>query len=213
MFKGFLDAETFSPIPNSFFHHLLKEIDDVDELKVTLYALWRIGMTEGRVRIMREQDFAGVVLDPPWALEKAVRRGSLVMVQTGSGRYYFLNSPRGQAAAESLRTGNLSPAALTSAAPLPDSPNIFRIYEENIGPLTPLLADALRDAEQTYPPDWILEATTIAVANNKRNWKYVEAILKRWKEEGHAKKNDWRGAEKDDRRYSEGEFTEYIKRD
>ncbi len=212
MFKGFLDTETFSPIPNSFFYHLLKEIDDVDELKVTLYALWRMGVAEGRVRILREQDFAGIVLDPPWALEKAVRRGTLVMVQTGSGKYYFLNSPRGQAAAESLRTGNLTPASLASAIPLPEQPNIFRLYEENIGPLTPLLADALRDAEKTYPPDWIIEAITIAVANNKRNWKYVEAILKRWKDEGHAQEQDRRDAEEPRGRDVSRKVDDFLKR-
>ncbi len=58
-----------------------------------------------------------------------------------------------------------------------------------------MLADALKDAEQTYPPEWVAEALEIAVKNNKRNWKYVEAILRRWKEEGHAKKQDGRDAQ------------------
>ena len=75
-----------------------------------------------------------------------------------------------------------------------DRPNIFKLYEENIGPLTPLLADALKDAEQTYPPEWVAEALEIAVKSNKRNWNYVEAILSRWKEEGHAKEQNRRDA-------------------
>ena len=45
-FQGFTDSETFAQIPDSFFHHLLTEIDDQDELKVTLFALWRIGSME-----------------------------------------------------------------------------------------------------------------------------------------------------------------------
>ena len=40
--------ETFTPVPDSFFRHLLSEIEDADELKVTLYALWRIEHMEGR---------------------------------------------------------------------------------------------------------------------------------------------------------------------
>ena len=31
------------------------------------------------------------------------------------------------------------------------SPNIFTMYEENIGLLTPMIAEELRDAEKTYP--------------------------------------------------------------
>jgi DnaD/phage-associated family protein len=65
-----------------------------------------------------------------------------------------------------------------------ERPNIFKIYEENFGSLTPFLADALRDAERDYPPEWIVAAVEIAVGNNKRFWAYAESILKRWKSAG-----------------------------
>ena len=65
-------------------------------------------------------------------------------------------------------------------------------YEENIGPLTPLIADALIDAETTYSPEWVADAIDLAVKHNKRNWKYAEGILKRWKEEGRAEKQSGR---------------------
>jgi DnaD/phage-associated family protein len=84
------------------------------------------------------------------------------------------------------------------------------VYEENIGPLTPLIADALKDAEELYSPEWILDAIELAVKNNKRSWKYSEAILKRWKEEGRGQKQDRRDAEKDHRKYIRGEYADYI---
>lgn len=62
--------------------------------------------------------------------------------------------------------------------------NIFTLYHQNIGELTPLLADDLRDAEKTFPNEWFEDAFKEAVAHNARNWKYVLAILKRWKEKG-----------------------------
>jgi DnaD/phage-associated family protein len=68
--------------------------------------------------------------------------------------------------------------------------SIFQIYESNIGPLTPMIADALEDAEKTYPADWIRESIALAVKNNKRNWRYCEAILKRWQSDG---KDDGQG--------------------
>jgi DnaD/phage-associated family protein len=219
MFSGFSDSETFAPIPDTFFRQLLTEIDNVDELKVTLYALWQIGNMEGQVHFLQEQDFVACVPDPGPALEKAVRRGSLLKTSpqvTGQrprnkvAAFYFLNSPRGRAAAASFAQGQWQPDATSSVPPPPERPNIFKLYEENIGPLTPLIADALKDAEKTYPPEWVAEALETAIKNNKRNWKYVEAILRRWKEEGHAKKQDRRDAQEDGRRYAEGEFSDFI---
>ncbi len=211
-FTGFTDKETFTQIPDSFFRHLLVEIDDADELKVTLYAMWRIEHMEERVRYLRAGDFTACIPDPAPALEKAVLRGSLLQAQKDGAALYFLNSPRGRAAAEAFTKGTWSPGAASSVPP-PERPNIFKLYEENIGPLTPLLADALKEAEQIYRPEWVAEAVEIAVKNNKRNWRYVEAILKHWKEDGHVKKQDGRDAQEDGRRYSEGEFAEYLKRD
>ena len=218
-FKGFSASETFTPIPDSFFRHLLTGIDDLDELKVTLYALWRIGNKEGRLHYLRSQDFAACVPDPGPALEKALKRGSLLKAQSpATGQVpqekdtelYFLNSQRGRAAAASLAQGQWQPDAEGSMGLPPERPNIFKLYEENIGPLTPLIADALQDAEKTYPPEWVAEALGKAIKNNKRNWKYVEAILRRWKEEGHAKKQDRRDAQEDGRRYAEGEYADFI---
>ena len=65
-----------------------------------------------------------------------------------------------------------------------DSKNIFTLYESNIGVLTSIMADTLQGAEKEYPTDWIFDAVKLAVENNKRNWKYCEAILKRWKTDG-----------------------------
>ena len=210
-FTGFTDSETFAQVPDSFFRDLLTEIDDADELKVTLLALWRIGNMEGRVHFLREQDFTGIVPNPAAALEKAVKRGSLWQVKKDTAALYFLNSPRGRAAAEAFAKGQWQPDTAPSAPP-PERPNIFKLYEENIGPLTPLLADAIQDAEQTYPPEWVAEALETAVKNNKRNWKYVEAILRRWKEEGHAKKQDGRDAEEPRGRGVTRKVEDFLKR-
>ncbi|MBU2610632.1 MAG: DnaD domain protein [Chloroflexi bacterium] len=222
-FNGFTGSETFTQIPGSFFRKLLNEIDDLAELKVTLYAFWRIEQMEGGARFLCRTEFAedadfmrglgAAELDA--ALEKAVRRGSLLNVESEAGGFYFLNTPRGRAAVESMQKGDWRAAMrpLSAHSLSPERPNIFKLYEENIGPLTPLIADALRDAEATYPAEWIEEAVGEAVKRNKRNWKYVEAILHSWKEKGHAKKQDRQNAQEDGRRYSEGEFAEYLKRD
>jgi DnaD/phage-associated family protein len=65
-----------------------------------------------------------------------------------------------------------------------DRPNIFKLYEQNIGLLTPLVADHLRDAADLYPEEWIEAAFREAVQHNIRKWSYISAILRNWETEG-----------------------------
>lgn len=212
-FKGFTDSETFTPLPDKFFHELLKEIDDVAELKVTSYFLWRVEHMDGPFRALTKMDFDVKELglsaeEIKRGLEKAIQRGSLLKVEREAVVYFLLNSPRGRAGVEAMESGKWKPS-MTSAPPM-ERPNLFRLYEENIGPLTPMIADALKDAEETYHAEWIAEAIELAVKNNKRNWKYCEAILKRWKDEGRHGKTNQRDARQGSERYTKSEFAEYL---
>ncbi|MFL5667262.1 MAG: DnaD domain-containing protein [Ktedonobacteraceae bacterium] len=65
-----------------------------------------------------------------------------------------------------------------------DRPNIFRLYEQNIGIITPLIADHLRDAADLYPMEWIERAFREALQHNIRKWSYISAILRNWETEG-----------------------------
>ncbi|HUV53030.1 MAG TPA: DnaD domain protein [Dehalococcoidia bacterium] len=62
--------------------------------------------------------------------------------------------------------------------------DISQLYEENIGQITPIVAERLKDIAERYPPGWFGEALNEAVARGARNLKYIEAILERWKVEG-----------------------------
>ncbi len=209
--KKFTGSAGFTPLPNEFFSAWLREIDDLNELKLTLFALWFSANQEGTAHPLWEQDFVEGLdtADVKSGLEKCVRRGSLLQVTSGAEDIYFLNSPRGRAATESARAGEWVPSRKATAAPVP-RPNIYRLYEENIGPLTVLVADMLKDAEEDYSEAWIAEAIGLAVKANARNWNYVEAILKRWKEEGYGKKQDRRDAQEDRDRYSKDKYADYF---
>ena len=213
-FPGFSNTEVLTQIPDTFFQQLLHEITDINELKIAIYALWRIEHMDSPFRALCESDFdakdLGLVLEEIRSgLEKAVERGTLIRSQHEADVFYFLNSPRGRAAADAFAKGNWRESAQIRSAPM-ERPNIFKLYEDNIGPLTPLIADALKDAEETYQPEWIAATIELAVKNNKRNWKYCEAILKRWKEEGRGEKQDRQNTEEDRRKYIEGRFSDYI---
>ena len=213
-FSGFTSSETFTQVPDSFIH-LLKEIEDVAELKVTLYAIWRIEHIEGHFRAMCETDFEveslGMGLEQiQIGLAKSVERGTMFRSQHEADVFYFLNSPRGRLAAEAFAKGNWRESARVMSEPRSKS-NIFKLYEENIGALTPLLSDMLREAEKNYPSVWFEEAFEIAVSRNVRNWKYVEAILTRWKEKGKDERKDQQDIVKDADRYTDSEFSEFFK--
>ncbi|MFN3308677.1 MAG: DnaD domain-containing protein [Anaerolineales bacterium] len=223
-FSGFSgDQRSSIPMPNEFFSELLMNIEDINELKVILYAIWFFHRQGGVVRYMRRADFQrdssfmkGMVCDNTspqqalWvALSQAVDRGVLLRgaVQKNGQEIelFFLNTPLGRAALQALQQGKWrfteSPDAPIQIDTQP--PNIYRLYEQHIAPLTPLIAETLREAEDTYPPEWIEEAIQIAVERNVRNWRYVEAILKRWKEEGKGERKTGADSQEALRKYTE----------
>jgi DNA replication protein len=203
-FEGFSIKGRLIKVPGQFFSELLPQIDSLPELKVTLYCFWQLQQKEGQVRFLRKFDLLADEMfmsgmapresDRQAALEegleRAVIRGTLLHVQLHGDKadddLYFVNTARGRAAVEGIEKGEWMPGPEPVVPPklTVERPNVFTIYEQNIGPLTPHIADSLRDFEQTYPEEWIVEAIEIAVKQNKRNLAYCEAILKRWQVEG-----------------------------
>jgi DnaD/phage-associated family protein len=193
-----------TPIPNLFFSDLLPLIDNLAELKVTLHLFWLIGKKTGSLRYARLDELLidgrlleGLADSSPVAeavlrdaLERAIARGSLLHTTVHRGdvteEWYMVNSANGREVLEKLRAGELDLLAdVAEDVQLQvERPAIFVLYEQNIGILTPMMAEELRDAERHFPADWIADAFREAVANNKRNWKYVRAILERWRVQG-----------------------------
>jgi DNA replication protein len=205
-FTGFPAKMRYTPLPNLFFSQLLPQIDDLTELKVTLHLFWTLYWKRGYPRFATYGDLLGDRLLMMGigseaalrsGLEGAIRRGTIIdltLDRDGSLKeLYFLNTDYDREACARIERGELDVEVLTEKEPLLDFqedskieelPNIFTLYEENIGMLTPMIAEELKDAEQLYSAFWIEDAFREAVSRNKRNWKYIEAILKRWASEG-----------------------------
>jgi DNA replication protein len=227
-------------VPVLFFSELLPEIDNYNELKVTLHILWRLDQKSGYPRYLsltellgdatllegfQGSDIApeGCVLD---GLRRATERGALLVAtadKPGGGQetFYFLNSDKGRLAIEQWRNGEIR-LVETAPGPAPqlksERPNIFILYEQNIGLLQPMIAEELREAESAYPAEWIEDAFREAAAQNKRNWRYIQrwAVGGRTSElprgKGDLRSRDLRSGD-DRRRYVEGKYAEYFKRD
>lgn len=57
-------------------------------------------------------------------------------------------------------------------------------FEDNIAMLSPMLTERLKLIQDEYPEGWFAKAVNEAVTYNKRNLKYIEAILQNWKASG-----------------------------
>jgi len=91
--------------------------------------------------------------------------------------------------------------------------NIFALYEQNVGIITPMIAEELKEAERVYPPQWIEEAFRESVALNKRSWRYIARILERWASEGKDSGEHKRDIEKGGPdKYVKGKYGHLVKR-
>ncbi len=224
-FSGFQQGTLYTPVPNPIFGPLLEQIEDLAELKVTLRGLWLLHRKRGspQLRALSPNELLNdrVLLiglkasgkDPREeirrGLQLAVARQTFLRYQpepeTPENQFYLLNTEGGRQSLARLKQGD--GAALANApapggdlmeAPADGKPNIFTLYENNVGMMTPMLAEELKEAEKLYPWDWIEDAFKIAVTQNKRSWSYVSGILRRWAAEGkdygkpgrHSAKND-----------------------
>ena len=197
-FAGFPDGKIrITPVPNRFFSDLLPHIDHQGELKVTLYCFWRLALKEGQIRYLSRDEFLN---DDALIGGLATHREEAENLLNES----LERACSGRAAVKGIQLGKWHPST-NSEVPISvqiERPNIFILYEQNIGPLTPLIADELRDAEEAYPSHWVNDAFRLAVQNNARSWRYVLAILERWQVEGRDDSGKGRGnTEKSRRRY------------
>jgi hypothetical protein len=73
-----------------------------------------------------------------------VREADHAEGRRGGGRFLFPQLAARTLSAEAFANGQVK----SSQNYVPNKSNVFKLYEENIGPLTPLLSDMLREAEK-----------------------------------------------------------------
>jgi DNA replication protein len=106
----------------------------------------------------------------------------------------------------------------TSGDPVPslkyDRPDVFGLYEQNIGIISPIMVDKLNEALGMYPEEWIRDAIGEAVSYNKRNWRYIQAILENWTTEGRSDETNRRAHEEhlDPEKYLRGKYAALFRR-
>ncbi len=212
-FPGFPARSRLTPLPELFFSRLLPETDSLTELKVVLHIFWRLYQKKDSPKFITYDDLlsdetlmaglagtAGSAEVLRGALDSAVSRGALLhAVLEDSGQpqdAYFINSEASRNAVSALQSGASSIPAQRQAPGTPAVPNIFTLYEQNIGLLTPMIVEELKEAESLYPAAWIEDAFREAAALNKRSWRYIARILERWSVEGKGSGESGRDSKK-----------------
>lgn len=205
--RGFPQGVEYTPVPSPLLGPMLEELGDPDELRVTLRVVWLLHQKKGSPRwVTRQEVEADAVLARTFsrwpgamtkALEAAVARGTLLTDETSR---YTLNTAEnrrtaGQGAGVGVEGSGLGDEEAEGGAPAERS-NIFALYEDNIGMLSPLIAEQLKEAERQYPAQWVVEAFREAVSQNKRSWRYIQRILERWEREGRGHAGTGRYPEK-----------------
>jgi DnaD/phage-associated family protein len=194
----------FISLPDSFFTQAMPKIQDLAELKVVLYVAYLI---------LRKQDYPQFVTYKELKAEscrlsaeldeETLRQALNSAVEHGTLLHSTLNI-----------NGILEDVySLTDDSRQPPTINIFALYEQNIGMITPIIAEELKEAEKLYPPQWIAEAFKEAVTLNKRSWRYIARILERWASEGKDSGEYKRDIQKDGPdKYIKGRYGHLVKR-
>ncbi len=196
-FEGFRAGQRATAIPVQFFTEVLPHIEDPDELRVTLYALYAIPRP-GRVAAMRvsalaaEAPLARAFGDRAFeatraAVEASAARGVLLLAPIEDGDALVLvNNDGGRRLRDRILSGveTVPGARVTPRTVVVETSVPAAVYEQEIGLLSPSVGAALAEAEQAYPAEWIVDALREAARQNKRSWSYAEAILRRWQAEG-----------------------------
>jgi len=198
----------FISLPDSFFTQVVPKIQDLAELKVVLYVSYLILRKQERPH----PDIIGVTYKELKAEscrlsaeldEKTLRQALNSAVEHGTLLHSTLNI-----------NGVLEDVySLTDDSRQPPAINIFALYEQNIGIITPMIAEELKEADKLYPPQWIEEAFKEAVTLNKRSWKYIARILERWASEGKDNGEHRRDIKKDGPdKYIKGRYGHLVQR-
>ena len=235
-FSGFPAKMQFTAIPDMLFSHLMPEITDIAELKTTLVVLYLLYKKRGYPRFTTFTELAGHtglmkslaeenkrpedILKA--SLQSAINRGTILHLSaTGDADevdVYYLNTDADIKAMAKYSGGGEPLPGLGKVSPKletvsPSMPDIFSLYEENIGLLTQVIAEELREAQKTYPEIWLRDAIREATNQNKRKWSYISAILERWAAEGRSDGTYRRDTKKTDPdKYIKGKYGHMVQR-
>jgi len=201
----------FISLPDSFFTLMMPKIHDLAELKIVLYVTYLILRKQEHphpdISGVTYKELKSVICRLSAELDEETLRQALDLAIEHGTLLHSTSNIKG--VLEDIYTL----PTLMYRSPQPPAINIFALYEQNIGMITPMIVEELKEAEKLYPPQWIEEAFKEAVTLNKRSWKYIARILERWASEGKDSGEYRRDIKKDGPdKYVKGKYGHLVQR-
>ena len=188
-------APNYTQVPNDFF--IMARDMDKAELKVVLYIIREtFGYHRETCEVSIRELAIGAGLTARNAYngaEKAIERGLVIKTVSSTHKTTWRAVVGEDTALYPLRQRTVS--LRKSKPPVKEiketkekeeeQAQVFRAYSSEIGILTPMIADSINEwINDGFPVKWMCDAIHEAALQNKRNWKYCEAIIKRWDAQG-----------------------------
>tara|TARA_Y100001936_G_scaffold250806_1_gene304663 strand:- start:2117 stop:2848 length:732 start_codon:yes stop_codon:yes gene_type:complete len=207
---GFPHGVQFTPVPNPLLASLLEEINSLEELKVVLRAIHGLHKQRkplaslGFSDLCADRTVAAMLNASGSELERRVKdaissasdRGIFIVLKDSLGiAKIFLNTDpvRRTLIRQGIDLSKINNAVsetwpdVTASAP---KQNAITYYEQNISPITALVAENIHHALQQHTEDEVILAIRKAAEANARSWNYIASILRRWANEGRPEELD-----------------------
>jgi len=206
-------------VPNAVLESLLNPDADVHQITFALRTLWWM---ERSTTFPKSVTVADLRTDR--ALITCLGSNFNTVMDATCGHGMFLRS--GMGGTERLLLNTVSAArsggvvderrgestdGWDSVASSPGPADAFRAYEQNIGPLTPMIRESIGQSLQDFTDAQITQAIRIAVENDARSWAFVKAVLRKWNSEGIPDERESR-ADTGGSRIPETELRRYLER-
>ena len=199
--KTIIDSDVFLDMPLSsqaLYFQLGMRADDDGFINNPKRIQRMIGASEDDLKLLMAKNFiisfdTGVIVIKHWKMNNYIQKDryketvyleekSLLEVKNNNA--YTLNNKKCIQNVSNMYTQYSIDKISIDKYSIDDDNNIYDYYQNNIGTLTPRQYEIINNYINEFDIDIIKEAINRASDNNAKTFKYVEAILKSWKQKG-----------------------------
>lgn len=159
-----LAVETLESIMNEFAKLGMLELCEDETLQISKWNSRQYKSDNSKTRVDKFRESQKQICNGDVTLQDRYSNNSVTPPETDTDTDTELNSSSG---------GEIS-----------KKPNVFSVYESEIGIITPLVAERLKMDADDYSENWVIDAINVASKNNIRKLSYIEGVLKSWHAQG-----------------------------
>lgn len=205
-----IDTDAFLDMPQGsqlLYFHLAMRADDDGFVSSPKKIMRIIGCRDDDMRVLQAKQFiipfeSGICVIKHWRIHNYIQKdryspslykSEKSMLESGNGEYEISIDTKciqnesnvdTQVRLGKVRLGKVRVDVVEDGQQQQDIKKIISVYENNVGMLSSIITEKLLDYLNDLPSDVIIAAIEEATLNNKRNFKYMQAILNSWISQG-----------------------------